>query len=36
MKSRGRSLADETLHQEAVEKHFSGTKHLFESEKTSV
>ena len=28
--------ADEALHQEAVEKHFSGTNNLFESELTSV
>ena len=33
---RRRSLVGEALHREAVEKHFAGTKHLFESEKTSV
>ena len=27
------SLADEALHREAVEKHFAGTKHLFECKK---
>ena len=36
IKGRGKSLADEALHREAVEKHFSGTKHLFECGKASV
>ena len=33
---KGRSVADEALHREAVEQHFAGTEHVFENENTSV